>query len=361
MAKISSTNRAKPQIKPSDLLTFHRRLARWYKTHGRHDLPWRNTDDAYAIWISEVMLQQTQVSTVLERYYFPFLKCFPSVQHLARASRQEVLKAWEGLGYYRRAGYLHEAAKKIIAEGGLAPPSRFALTPAARDSASPTQELFEAWRLLPGIGKNTANAILAFAYHQPVAVLEANVKRVVARIYALKTPKDVELWHAAEQLLNRKTPFDYNQAMMDVGSLICTPKAPRCGDCPATTLCKGKTNPSAYPAPKAKKSVPTRHVMIRVMQEATGKLYLHAREDALLGGLYGFPQSALVQTEDDTRIGYVTHSYSHFKLIGSVHHICVAQKKNSTDWYTRAEIGKLPLSRLDHKVLALLTKQRRTG
>lgn len=325
MPRSSSTSAALPQIKAAGLRTFHVRLMGWYEAHGRYELPWRKAGDAYPIWISEVMLQQTQVATVLDRFYFPFLETFPTIQHLANAPREKVMKAWEGLGYYRRAGFLHDAAKR--AHNGL---------PANA----------EGLLALPGIGRNTAHAILAFAHRQPVAILEANVKRIVARIFAWATPSDAQLWAGAEQLLNTKEPFDHNQAMMDLGALICTPRAPQCSACPANRLCKGQTNAESYPAPKVKKKVPTRSVDILVPHDATGRLTLEQRSDALLGGLYGFPQRPATGA---AAIGNVTHIYSHFRLEGRVVLEPIAQAS-----YTRAEIDALPLSKLDHKVLALV-------
>ena len=340
-------------MKPSEIAVFHTALARWYKTHGRRDLPWRTTANPYHIWVSEVMLQQTQVKTVLERYYFPFLKAFPTIEVLAHAPREKVLKAWEGLGYYSRARNLHAAARVVTSHQSPAISATFSL--ATGDWRLATNALCA----LPGIGRNTAHAILAFAYHAPLPVLEANVKRVIARLFALKTPKEETLWEKAEQLLNRKHPFDYNQAMMDLGALVCTPKAPRCGECPAHTLCKGKADPLAYPQKKAKKSTPTRHVIVEVMEDAAGRFYLESRGDRLLGGLYGFPQ----HTGHDSRstipnvLGAVTHAYSHFTLVGDVHHTKLATRKNSADWHTREELRQLPLSRLDHKILTLIDNQ----
>jgi A/G-specific adenine glycosylase len=361
MARIISTPAIVPQIKPAALRTFHAQLAAWYKTNGRHALPWRQTDDPYHIWLSEVMLQQTQVATVRARFYGPFLKKFPSVAALAAAEQAEVMKAWEGLGYYSRARNLHAAAKQLIIEGGLPPgvypragggPSSKNTDPRrTRLAQSATQCLIDRLMALPGIGKNTARAIAAFAYHQPVAILEANVKRVVARIFALTTPSDAELWAGADALLNQAHPFDYNQAMMDLGSLICTPKKPDCTACPASTLCAGKSAPETFPTPKVKKQVPTRHVTIHVHEDSNGRLFLEKRDEALLGGLYGFTQSNHTAKKS---IGSVTHIYSHFKLIGTVIHEHLPAKTNSADWYTRAQIAALPLSKLDHKVLALV-------
>jgi A/G-specific adenine glycosylase len=301
------------------------------------------------------MLQQTQVATVLARFYHPFLQTFPTVQHLAAAPRDAVMKAWEGLGYYRRAGFLHEAAKR--AHNGL-----------------PTD--VEGLRALPGIGKNTAHAIAAFAYRQPVAILEANVKRVVARVFAWEKPSENDLWAGAEALLNVAEPFHYNQAMMDFGSMVCTPRAPDCGVCPANAICKGTQAPERYPTPKAKKQMPVREMVITVKRDATGKLYLEKRSDALLGGLYGFPQTILLSSPrrrgsqvsahaaldsrlrgNDSEAGIVTHTYSHFKLIGHVVIEHIGKPMHGEGWYSPTEIAALPLSGVDHKVLALVTQR----
>lgn len=301
------------------------------------------------------MLQQTQVATVRDRFYFPFLKKFPTISALAAANQAEVMKAWEGLGYYSRARNLHAAAKKIVnSEWWM-----------VDGSAKPTkpltihQSLLSNLLSLPGIGKNTAHAILAFAYHQPVAILEANVKRVVARIFALRTPNDGELWAGAEMLLNPAQSFDYNQAMMDLGALVCTPKNPQCAACPARGVCKGRAAPETYPAKKVKKTVPVREVFIHVREDGSERLLLEKRDEKLLGGLYGFAQSPhtpIAQGREHTAtiIGRVTHAYSHFKVIGHVAYERVGQRSNSADWYSRAQIKRLPLSRLDHKVLALV-------
>lgn len=382
MAKTTSTTAPLPQIELRHLRTFHARLMAWYRTHGRHDLPWRQTDDAYKIWLSEVMLQQTQVATVLARFYGPFLATFPTLKSLAEAPREKVMKAWEGLGYYRRAGFLHEAAKTIAAAPRSSSPCGRRLggggEPCAPSDAPPPQpspargkgvsggmpRSIEGLCALPGIGRNTAHAIAAFAYRQPVAILEANVKRVVARIFALKQPTDAQLWAGAEMLLNAKEPFDYNQSMMDLGSMVCTPRAPRCSICPATSICAGKHAPEQYPAPKAKKKTPTREMSILVLEDAAGRYHLEARGEALLGGLYGFPQ---VPRTTDLRhpmremhvqhwgvVGNVVHVYSHFRLEGAVVHGKLRKRMNSPGWYTREEIAALPLSGVDHKVLALL-------
>ena len=342
MATRISTDAALPQIKPAALRTFHTRLAAWYEAHGRHELPWRKTTDGYAIWLSEVMLQQTQVATVLARFYHPFLEKFPTIEALAAAPTESVMKAWEGLGYYSRARNLHKAAQQMAADAKTARRNRAGLP-----------DNVDGLLALPGIGRNTAHAVLAFAHHQPVAIMEANVKRIVTRIFAWEQPTDQQLWSGAALLLNKATPFDYNQAMMDLGSSLCTPKKPACDLCPANSICLGKTTPERYPAPKAKKQTPTRDVLILVQEDAAGKLFLEARDARLLGGLYGFPQHA-TGSADGAFLGHVTHVYSHFRLEGRVLYTKLAKTMTAANWHSRATIAELPLSTLDHKVLALV-------
>lgn len=327
---------------------FHQTLHGWYQRHGRKDLPWREIDAPYPIWLSEVMLQQTQVKTVLERYYFPFLKAFPTIESLAAADLQTVLKQWEGLGYYNRARNLHRAAQQVVEQGGF-------------------PQTVEGLMALPGIGKNTAHAVASFAYHQPVPVLEANVKRVVARIGTLKTPRDKELWTLAEALLDNANPFDYNQAMMDVGALICTPKAPRCGECPAHGICGGKGEPEAYPQKKAKKKLPVRERKI-VLFEHEGSYHMTPREERFLHGLWQFPE--VDAAEEKIRfanksyaiatmqpLGEVVHSYSHFHLKANVYRQPLEGRPMAQEhWIPQREIRALPLSRTEQKILRLLTK-----
>lgn len=352
MSRISSTPPPSPQIKPAKLRTFHHALQAWYRTHGRHDLPWRTTRDPYPIWVSEVMLQQTQVATVLARFYHPFLAKFPTVEALADAPEQAVMKAWEGLGYYSRARNLHEAARMIVTSGVWQVTGK-ALAPVTCHPSLATL------LSLPGIGRNTAHAILAFGYRQPVAILEANVKRVVARVFAWETPREAELWAGAEALLNRAEPFDYNQAMMDVGALVCTPKNPHCGECPLRTLCRGKAAPMRYPTPRARKKTPLRVVDIEVLADAHGRLFLERRDEKLLGGLYGFAQRPRGDT-NAKNLGEVKQVYSHFTLQGRVLYRRLEAVKRSKGWFLPAQIAALPLSGLDRKVLALVEKYHST-
>jgi len=324
----------------SKLPAFHRSLHRWYQTHGRRDLPWRNTRDPYAIYVSEIMLQQTQVKTVLERYYSPFLKRFPTLAALARASSQHVMKAWEGLGYYTRARNLHAAAQQC----------RGALPSTA-----------EGLMGLPGIGRNTAHAIACFAFGAEVPVMEANVKRVLHRVFALKKADDKTLWEKARQLLDSKNPFDYNQAMMDIGAMVCTKRNPRCDVCPLAILCAGKASPALYPAAKRAKAVPMRKRVIVVIKDVKDCYYLVPRKTRFLGGLYGFMEleenavAVLFAGKKHSlkyRLGQITQAYSHFTLHAQAYLLQVNAPLPSS--FTLAQIEALPLSGADRKVVKLL-------
>lgn len=322
---------------------FHRDLQRWYQRYGRKELPWRATNDPYAIYISEVMLQQTQVKTVLERFYFPFLKRFPTLKHLARADEKTVLSAWQGLGYYTRAINLHKAAKQC---SGVLPQT--------------LPELLA----LPGIGRNTAHALLALAYRQPVAVMEANLRRVLSRILALSKPTESELWVYADRLLDRRDPFTYNQAMMDIGALVCTPQAPTCAPCPANRLCAGKKSPQHYPVLKERKAVPVRHKKIILICNGKGEYYATPRKTRFLGGLYHFPEIA-ADAEDfmlgekrfrltkATQMGSIIQSYSHFTLQADLWLLQGAALQGK-HWHSPQALQRLPFSSAEHKILRLL-------
>ena len=313
---------------------FRANLHAWYAAHGRRDLPWRNTNDPYAIWVSEVMLQQTQVATVLARFYPPFMQQFPTIQSLASAPREAVLKAWQGLGYYSRAVNLHKAAQ-------------------ACPNGLPNE--VESLKALPGIGKNTAHAITAFAFHTPVPVLEANVKRVIHRLFALETASDKALWQHAETLLDQKNPFDYNQAMMDLGAMLCTPRAPKCDECPAAGICQGKAEPLRYPTKKPKKKVPVRkrHILLRF--DAAGRVFATPRTERFLGGMYRFIESE-TPPHDATHLGNITHTYSHFKLEAAVYLQIVNTPSNSTNWHSLEALTALPHSKTEEKALKLLER-----
>jgi A/G-specific adenine glycosylase len=224
-------------ISAQNRLLFRRSLTRWYRRHGR-DLPWRQTRDPYAILVSEVMLQQTQVATVLP-FYNKWLDRFPNFAVLAHASENDVLRVWQGLGYYVRARNLHATAKIVQHQHhGRLPNS------------------IEELRLLPGVGKYTAHAVATFAFHQPVPIVETNTARVSARLFNLRTPIDSAagckiLWNGARELLPKRGAAHFNSALVDLGALVCLPRKPKCEICPVRKFCRA-INPGILPLKKAR-------------------------------------------------------------------------------------------------------------
>lgn len=321
---------------------IHDNIAKWYDAHGRKNLPWRNTADPYHIYVSEIMLQQTQVKTVLEKYYFPFLEKFPTLQALADADLQEVLKAWEGLGYYTRARNLHKAAQIC---------------------APNLPDNFDELIALSGIGKNTAHAILAFSHKKPVSIMEANVKRILCRVFALKKPEIQALWNYSQKLLNNKEPFDYNQAMMDIGATVCTPKNPACFDCPLAEICKGKDSPEKYPEPKAAKKEKVRNKIIIVFIDPQKRIFLTRREGRFLHGYYGFHEIENTNSNKTITSNYkpyflsnIKQIYTHFTLKAEVYISNITIENSKGEWHSLNTVKSLPLSKADQKVLALIER-----
>ncbi len=300
-------------------------LRAWYADCGR-TLPWRNIDQPYAIWISEIMLQQTQVKTVLP-YYQRWLEQFPTVEALAAADQQTVLKAWEGLGYYSRARNLHRAAQRLVSEHhGQIPQD------------------FEALSALPGIGKTTAGGILSSAYNLPHAILDGNVKRVLARLVALPVPPAralKDLWALSESLLDPNHPCDFNQAIMDLGATLCTRRHPACDRCPWQTHCRAynRNIQLELPMSETKGPLPHKQIGVAVIWNHQGQILIDRRkQEGLLGGLWEFPGgkieagetvAACIAREIQEELGIeiavgdrlctVTHAYSHFKVTLNVH------------------------------------------
>jgi len=204
---------------------IHQELLEWYKKKGRHHLPWRNTKEIYHIYLSEIMLQQTQVNRVMEEYYPKFINKFPTLERLAQAQEEEVLAAWSGLGYYSRARNLHKTAKVVQNE---------------------LPQNYKELLALPGIGKYTASAICSFGYYQNITVVDTNIARVLRRFFAFNEKNEKELDAKAQLLSNNCASRDYNLALMDLGSFVCTPKNPQCQDCPLENYCKGKNEPEEY-------------------------------------------------------------------------------------------------------------------
>lgn len=305
-------------------------LLQWYEKNGRHDLPWRTTDDPYHIYLSEIMLQQTQVKTVLERFYFPFLERFPTLADVATSELDDVLKKWEGLGYYTRARNLHNAARQC---NGILPTN--------------AHDLMQ----LSGIGRSTAHAIAAFAYREPLPILDANVKRILHRYFALSERNDKKLWEYAYRLFDTKHPFEYNQAMMDVGAIICLPKKPQCEQCPYEQWCEGKIEPLSYPEAKKKMLKPIRQRSI-IVHQRNEKYALKQRHEKFLHGLWGFYETEAIAYGEFR--GHITQHYSHFTLEADVYVTDDEITEEGFEWFDLEEITQLSLSRADHKVVDLL-------
>ena len=328
------------------IITFQQYLLAWYGAHGRRDLPWRNTSDPYHIWLSETMLQQTQVATVKSRFYAPFIKRFPSIQNVAQAELEEVLTLWQGLGYYRRAAHFHSSARSLAPHYLL--PSEV-----------------EVLLALPGIGRNTAHAIAAFGFHKPHAVMEANVKRVLCRIFAYENPTPAELWLAADVLLNKSEPFNHNQAMMDLGAMLCTPRLPACSLCPANIVCQGQNQPERFPLNRATKPIPIRHKNIVILQDAAGKIHASPRMTKFLTGLYHFCELeadahtleykgeyyALSEAEE---MGQIEQKYSHFTLQAKIWLLTLPLIKRGSNWRSLEHMQTIPISGAEKKILSLL-------
>ena len=310
----------------------HQNILTWYKTDGRVTLPWRNTSSTYEIYLSEIMLQQTQVKTVLERFYFPFLKKFPTFKDVANAPIDDVLKAWEGLGYYTRARNLHKTAQ---ATKGKLPSTALEL------------------EKLSGIGQSTAHAVACFAFGEALPILDANVKRILYRFFAVEKCSTKELWEYAYKLYDKENAYIYNQTLMDIGSMVCTPKNPNCETCHLTSLCQGKTDPLRYPEKKAKKTKPTREHFMLVYHNNDTYL-LKQNSTKLLGGLWAFEQCEAFNTmqKNITKLGEFTHHYTHFRLDAKV--LLIHEKKEGKRYFSLDEINKLALSGADRKALELL-------
>lgn len=298
---------------------FRRALLNWYKKNKR-DLPWRSTSDPYKIWVSEVLLQQTQVSTVIP-YYEDFVREFPGVKCLSDAPLDRVLKVCEGAGYYGRIRNLKKAADVVLKKyGGKIP------------------ECVEELREIPGIGDYTAAAVSSIAFHKPEPVLDGNVKRVLSRVFCItseisKSSTQKELIKKARELMDESDPSSFNQSMMELGALVCVPKNPKCGVCPVALFCEAavKNLQNQLPVKQKKKAVP-HHVCVVGIICKNGRILIAKRKpDGFLGGLWEFPGGKKEKNETITqclhreikeevslkikvrkRLPAVNHAYSHF-------------------------------------------------
>lgn len=294
---------------------FATRVLAWFDRHGRKDLPWQHQPSPYRVWVSEIMLQQTQVSTVIP-YYQRFLQQFPDVLTLAAAPLDTVLQHWEGLGYYSRARNLHQTACIVRDHYG----GTFPLT-------------LDEMQSLPGIGRSTAAAILSLSHDRPHAILDGNVKRVLARYHAVAgwpgEPQTLQrLWHYAEQHVPPSRNAAYTQAMMDLGATLCTRSNPACLSCPLQTGCKAfvQGNPQAYPGKRPAKALPEKTATALLLRNAEGDTLLKKRPPTgIWGGLWSFPEFASPQAMQDWLDQYAPHAvpvalarqmhtFSHYRL-----------------------------------------------
>jgi A/G-specific adenine glycosylase len=335
------------------------KLLQWFKKNGR-DLPWRRTRDPYVIWVSEIMLQQTQVSTVIP-YYQKFLKSFPTIHHLAKSDLSKVLKVWEGLGYYSRARNLHRASQIVL--------TRF---------HGKIPETLKDLLGLPGIGRSTAGSILSFAFHKDAPILDGNAKRVLSRLFTVssnpvKSKTEGLLWQISESLVPKGFSNPFNQALMDLGSMLCTPKDPQCPKCPLHRFCKGRASgePERFPSKTIKKKIPHIEAIAAVIQQ-NGKVLLKQRPPrGLLGGLWEYPnwrnegkqRSRLrlrlrntikkemeMNVEVKEFIGIFQQTYSHFKLTLHVFHCQPLNGKGKKKWFPIRKLHLLPMSRIHRRI-----------
>lgn len=299
------------------MMTFADKVLVWFDQHGRKDLPWQQNPTPYRVWVSEIMLQQTQVATVIP-YYERFMQRFPDVQTLADAPQDDVLKHWEGLGYYSRARNLHKTAQQVRDEYAGAFPTTL-----------PSMEA------LAGIGRSTAAAILSLSHGQREAILDGNVKRVLARYHAIAgwsgEPRTLkQLWEHAEQHLPASRNADYTQAMMDMGATLCTRSKPLCLLCPLQDGCQAfqQGRPHDYPSKRPKKDLPEKSALALLLRNHDGELLLqHRPPTGIWGGLWSFPEFANETAMHDwlaqhigqngtvsARLPILTHTFSHYRL-----------------------------------------------
>jgi A/G-specific adenine glycosylase len=352
---------------------FSARLLAWYTVHQRR-LPWRGARDPYRIWVSEIMLQQTQVDTVIP-YYRRWCKRFPTVRALAAAPQEEALRLWEGLGYYARARNLHRAAQQIVHE-----------------HAGRIPRTCDELRRLPGIGRYTAGAIASIAFGVDAAVLDGNVKRVLARVFDfredIKSARgEKKLWALAESLAPAGQAGDYNQALMDLGATVCTPLTPNCGACPVRTLC------AAYklgvqlerPVTRKRSPLPSKVLAAGVIRK-NGRVLIRQRSaTGLLGGLWSFPSGApntrrslpvalrqVVSEELGMKIDVgrpvqtLRHTFSHFQLVLHVFDCrwqsgrlrLAARAPTKCKWVRVAELSDYPMGRPDRQIARWLQSER---
>lgn len=342
---------------------FNSLLINWYQKNAR-SLPWRGHSDPYAIWVSEIMLQQTRVDTVIP-YFDRWMQLFPDVSSLAAASENAVLKAWEGLGYYSRARAMHKTARILVEKYNARLPDDH-----------------EALTRLPGIGPYTAAAIASIAFERHYAVLDGNVKRVLARLLLYKQPVNTpaaekELREIAHGLLPAKDIGDYNQAIMELGALICLPRSPKCDLCPVSTLCGAnkENRQSELPVMKEKAVVPHITVTAGILHQNGRVLIAKRPSSGLLGGMWEFPGGKVEENETHAQalvrelreelgiaasvgnlLGEYHHAYTHFRVTLYAYHAGIesgevaALQPSDIQWVQIMELENYPMGKIDRMI-----------
>ncbi len=353
-------------------------LLTWYHQNKR-TLPWRNHPDPYAVWVSEIMLQQTRVDTVVD-YFMRWMEKFPCIEDLAAVDEQDVLNLWEGLGYYSRARNLHKAAKLLV-ESSLSPreyPKEYKR--AGGEGRAQLPEDTKSLQKLPGIGRYTAAAISSMAFGHDAAALDGNIRRVYARVFNVEEvlgTRDAEkiLWGIAEDILPKGEAGDYNQALMDLGSAICTPRNPSCDKCPLNEFCEAYQLDiqEMRPVRKTKKAVP-HHVHAGAVIVKKGRVLLAQRpKKGLLGGMWEFPNGRIeenpaqelailiwegyqVKIRVGNPLGKVDHAYTHFKITEYAF-LCTmsgSSIKENMRWVGLKDLDDYPMGKVDREIVKML-------
>jgi len=350
---------------------FSDKLLTWFEQYGRKDLPWQENKTPYRVWVSEIMLQQTQVSSVIE-YYQRFMRSFPNLRTLADADEDKVLEHWAGLGYYARARNLHKAAKFIRDEYNAIFPDNY-------------EQIVE----LSGIGRSTAGAILSIAFKQPACILDGNVKRVLARVHAIdrwpgEKKTENELWQIAEQYTPTQRTDEYTQAIMDLGATLCTRSKPKCPQCPMTENCLAFAQElqTTLPVSKPKKAIPQKQTWVALIESDKGELLLEKRPPTgIWGSLYSLPEfspeidEAELLLQCEQRFGgkfellekhqSIHHVFSHFKLELKPVKLKMSPSRSEINeassfyWFEAAQLNNIALPSPISKYLRVLTEAKR--
>ncbi|MFN7899280.1 MAG: 8-oxo-dGTP diphosphatase MutT [Synechococcaceae cyanobacterium] len=361
---------------------LRRPLLAWWELHGRHDIPWKLRPDGsapadgepldpYGVLVAEVMLQQTQLA-VVRPYWHRWMAALPELRALAAAELQQVLLLWQGLGYYSRARRLRQAAQRML----------------ERDPADPWPSHLEAWLALPGIGRSTAGSLHSTVFDQPAPILDGNVRRVLARLLARPLPpaRDLaSLWRISELLLDRGRPRAFNQALMDLGAAVCTPRRPRCLECPWSNQCAAYAagDPSRYPVKDSPRVVPFQVIGVGVVMDPSGRVLIDQRlDEGLLGGLWECPggkqepdepiattilrelrEELAIEVEVGEELISLEHAYSH-KRLRFVVHLCrwlsgepQALASQQVRWVHPHELESYPFPAANARIIAALLER----